>query len=86
MYGTTLLGARGQLVIPAEARKDLGLMPGDRVLVMSKYNKMLGLIKSDELGELLETIMEHLNSKKISDEMREHAMKELSKFKKESKK
>jgi len=85
MYGTALLGARGQLVIPAEARKDLGLEPGDRIMVMGKFNKMLGLIKSDELEDLLEAMMGHLNTKGIHEEMRKHALKELTKLKKANK-
>jgi len=85
MYGTTLLGARGQLVIPAEARKDLGLEPGDRIMVMGKFNKMLGLIKSEELGELLETMMSHLSNTEVHEEVRQHALKELTKLKKANK-
>ena len=44
-YGTTTMGARGQVVVPAEARKDLNLQPGDQLLVMGKFGKALGLIR-----------------------------------------
>ena len=81
VYGTTLLGARGQLVIPADARKDLKLNPGDRVLIVGKYNKMLGLIKAEELGDLIELMMEKISSKDISQEMKKQALKMLEKFK-----
>jgi AbrB family looped-hinge helix DNA binding protein len=33
-YGSSTIGERGQVVIPAEARQDLGLKPGDKVLFM----------------------------------------------------
>ena len=33
-YGTATVGERGQLVIPAEARNDLGIRPGDKLLIM----------------------------------------------------
>ena len=33
-YGTATVGERGQLVIPAEARNDLGIRPGDKILIM----------------------------------------------------
>ncbi len=33
-YGSVTVGERGQVVIPAEARKKLGLNPGDKLLVM----------------------------------------------------
>ena len=32
--GSALLGERGQVVIPAEARRELGMNPGDRLLVL----------------------------------------------------
>ncbi|MHB1769469.1 MAG: AbrB/MazE/SpoVT family DNA-binding domain-containing protein [Minisyncoccota bacterium] len=32
-YGTTVVGERGQTVIPAEARKDMKLKTGDKLLV-----------------------------------------------------
>jgi len=35
IFGTTTLGTRGQLVIPAEARRALKLKPGDRLVVFS---------------------------------------------------
>ena len=33
-YGTATVGERGQLVIPSEARTELGINPGDKLLVM----------------------------------------------------
>jgi AbrB family looped-hinge helix DNA binding protein len=51
MYGTTKVGPRGQVVIPVEARNDLGLKPGDQLLVMSKFGKVLGLMKADHIVE-----------------------------------
>lgn len=33
-YGSTTVGERGQIVIPAEAREDMGIRPGDKLLVM----------------------------------------------------
>ena len=33
-YGTATVGERGQIVIPAEAREELGFKPGDKLLVM----------------------------------------------------
>lgn len=81
MYGTTVLGARGQLVIPAEARKDLKLKPGDRLVIMGQFDKVLGLIKADELSEFVELIMERINSKNISREMKREALKALSEMK-----
>lgn len=33
-YGAATVGERGQVVIPADARKKLNINPGDKVLVM----------------------------------------------------
>lgn len=33
-YGSVTVGERGQIVIPAEARSELGIQPGDKLLVM----------------------------------------------------
>lgn len=33
-YGTATVGERGQIVIPAEARNELGFHAGDKLLVM----------------------------------------------------
>lgn len=33
-YGMVTVGERGQIVIPAEARRDLGIEPGDKLIVM----------------------------------------------------
>ncbi len=33
-YGSATVGERGQIVIPAEAREELGIAPGDKLLVM----------------------------------------------------
>lgn len=33
-YGAVTVGERGQIVIPAEARAEMGVKPGDKLLVM----------------------------------------------------
>ncbi len=59
-YGTTTLGARGQLVIPALAREELKLKPGDQLVVMGKFGKVLGLMKTEAMQSFVETIMKNL--------------------------
>lgn len=34
LYGTATVGSKGQVVIPAEAREELGLQSGDRLYVL----------------------------------------------------
>jgi AbrB family looped-hinge helix DNA binding protein len=81
MYGTTVLGARGQVVIPAEARRDLKLKPGDRLIVMSRFNKILGMIKADAMNEFVDLLMEKINSKEIKKEIKQEALRALSELK-----
>lgn len=34
LYGSVTVGERGQIVIPADAREQLGISPGDKLIVM----------------------------------------------------
>jgi len=38
-YGATVIGERGQVVIPAEARRDLGFEPSTKLLVFGSHEK-----------------------------------------------
>lgn len=80
MYGVTTIGTKGQVVIPSEARKDLNLNPGDQLVVMGKFGKVLGLIKSDQLGSLIDMIMEHIpkSEKALKVKIKGHLEKMLS--------
>ena len=65
-YGTTVLGERGQAVIPAEARKALALKKGEKLLVFGMrrgivFTKLSGVEKFEErlskrLAEVREVI------------------------------
>ncbi len=61
-YGLTTMGVRGQIVVPAEARADLRLKPGDQLAVIGKFGKALGLIKAEELQQLAKIIMKNFES------------------------
>ena len=54
-YGSVTVGERGQIVIPAEARADLGIKPGDKVLVM-RHPTLNGLMVTtlEEFKEFLD--------------------------------
>lgn len=75
MYGTTTIGARGQIVIPAQARKDLGLKSGDQLLVMGKYGKVLGFMKADQFSEVIDVIMSNIGSVKWKKELKKRMEK-----------
>lgn len=42
-YGSVTVGERGQIVIPSEARTELGFNPGDKLLI-AKHPMQHGLI------------------------------------------
>jgi AbrB family looped-hinge helix DNA binding protein len=54
-YGATTIGERGQVVIPAEARKDLDLSHSTKVMVFSggPVGDGLLLLKADTVSEML---------------------------------
>ena len=53
-YGATTIGERGQVVIPAEARKDLDLTPGTKVMVFGgPIGEGLLIVKADSVAEIL---------------------------------
>lgn len=55
-YGSATLGERGQVVIPADARKDCDIQPGDKVLVFRHpmHPHMLILAKIGEMQALMQ--------------------------------
>lgn len=62
VYGIATLSERGQIVIPQEAREDLGLKPGDKLIVMSFGPKnTLMLVKSDSLLEMFSELTKELS-------------------------
>jgi len=53
-YGATTLGERGQVVVPAEARKDLNLSPSTKVMVFgAPMGEGLLIVKADSVAEML---------------------------------
>ncbi len=57
IYGSVTVNAKWQIVIPVDARERLGIKPGDQLLVTSKGDFVLWLIKADNLQEFA-TIIE----------------------------
>lgn len=74
--GTTTVGERGQVVIPAEIRKRMKLVTGDKLLVFCKFEKFIGLIKAADLDQFLEKITSHVNEKleKLRRKIKEHTV------------
>jgi AbrB family looped-hinge helix DNA binding protein len=61
-FGTAVLGPRGQLVIPVEARKDLGIDAGSKLLVFGHFEGQgLIFIKVEAAEELLNMVTSKLD-------------------------
>ena len=64
-YGSVTVGERGQIVIPAEARADMEIEPGDKLLVMRHpVHKGLMVVKFDAMREFLDELEESLGKVK----------------------
>ncbi|WP_051065459.1 AbrB/MazE/SpoVT family DNA-binding domain-containing protein [Nocardiopsis potens] len=48
-YGAVTVSERGQIVIPAQARRDLGIAPGTKLLVLGDPEQGLALMTLDRL-------------------------------------
>jgi len=56
-YGWITVSEKGQIVIPADARKELDIKTGDRLLVLKRKDKKgLVLVKQDLLNKFLDKI------------------------------
>ncbi len=56
LYGTATIGSKGQVVIPADAREELGLNTGDRLYVV-------GIGNDGGVALLKEEMLEHIVAK-----------------------
>ncbi len=61
-YGSTTVGERGQVVIPAEARRDMDITPSTKLLVMGGPHKnLLILAKADYVTTFMTKMADMLN-------------------------
>ena len=57
LYGTATVGTKGQVVIPADARDELGIQPGDRLYVIgSPSNELVAFLKEEQLEQWVEKL------------------------------
>lgn len=61
--GTATIGERGQISIPAEARRAYELAPGDKLLFFTIPNRLgLCMLKAKELSAILEHLADKTES------------------------
>ncbi len=60
-FGSTVVGPRGQLVIPVEARKELGIDAGTKLLAFGQFgDRGLVFVKVEAVEELLNLMTQKL--------------------------
>ncbi len=63
VFGSTVVSPRGQVVIPANARKELDIGSGDTLLVFGfPPGQGVLLLKADAIGQILSTMTERLTA------------------------
>ena len=54
IFGLATVGTKGQIVIPAEARKELGIAEGDKLIILrGKTKHSLILLSHDEMDRIV---------------------------------
>jgi len=61
-YGSITVSDRGQIVIPAEARRDFGIEVGDKLLVFGDLETGLAIAKASVLFEKVPGLLAMLES------------------------
>jgi len=65
LHGTATVGTKGQVVIPASAREELGIKPGDTLYVVASCSKnVVALLKEEQLSAMVEQATENIETAK----------------------
>ena len=58
LYGVATIGPKGQIVIPIDARKRLGVEPGDKIVIVGPAHKpqFVGLCNERAFNDIVEKI------------------------------
>jgi AbrB family looped-hinge helix DNA binding protein len=60
-YGSTTVGERGQIVLPAQLRKDLHINKGDKLLVMRDHHgSRIILVNPETMNKFLDMMSESI--------------------------
>jgi len=56
-YGSTVIGEKGQVVIPAEVRKQFGIKTGDKFLVLAGHRGFgIMLLRADAMAKMVKNM------------------------------
>lgn len=72
LFGTATVGTKGQIVIPSEAREQLGIEAGDRLYVVGSPKKgFVVLLKEDKLENFIEQMNIQVESLKAMKNLKD---------------
>lgn len=60
IFGVVTVGEKGQIVIPAKARKLFKIAPGDQLVILGDESQGLAMIKSTDFLHLADTIRKNM--------------------------
>lgn len=61
-YGTVTVSERGQIAIPAQARRDFDIKPGEKLLVLADLEKGIVLTKARLMARMMTATLEGVTS------------------------
>ena len=64
MFGVVTVGEKGQIIIPAKARKIFDISPGDQLIVLGDEGQGLAIIKSGSFLQLADMVRQQMLRKK----------------------
>jgi len=74
VYGIVTVSEKGQIAIPVDARRDLNIETGDKLIVLKRKDEAgITLIKLDEMDELMYMLQEDEEFFKKLKKMRKKA-------------
>ena len=68
LFGLVTVGDKGQIVIPAKARKIFGISPGDQLVILGDEGQGLAVLKTDSFLEIANAIRLNVPSRRTDGE------------------
>lgn len=66
IFGVVTVGDKGQIVIPAKARKLFSIKPGDQLVVLGDESQGIALLKSDSFLQFADVVRKSIEAGKSS--------------------
>ena len=63
-FGVVTMGEKGQIVIPAKARKIMGIDPGDQLVILGDEGQGLAIMKTEIILQFTENVREQSGTSK----------------------